>query len=179
MGDPSQPFDSSPEASHAADASAPFQPNIAPQQPQPRQAYDPPYSQPFIPAAQPPAPYQPYTPPPPPPPQYAQNPPVMQMNAPPAPPPWNSPYAVVGTGTFFWLQILFTLPVIGWIFTIIMSFAPRRHNIRHFARAHLILFIIGIVIMVGFYFLLAWVWSALVGSVQDLFDGIFGYGWYW
>ena len=38
--------------------------------------------------------------------------------------------AVVTTGAFFGLNLLFSLPAIGWIICLIMSFAPKNKNIK-------------------------------------------------
>ena len=46
--------------------------------------------------------------------------------------------AVVTTGAFFGLNLLFSLPAIGWIICLIMAFAPKNKNIKNFARSKLI-----------------------------------------
>ena len=53
---------------------------------------------------------------------------------------------VVGTGAYFWLMLLFAIPIIGQIACLIMAFAPKNKNIKHFARAQLIWMVIGIII---------------------------------
>ena len=53
---------------------------------------------------------------------------------------------VVGTGAYFRLMLLFAIPIIGQIACIIMAFAPKNKNIKHFARAMLIWTVIGIII---------------------------------
>lgn len=55
---------------------------------------------------------------------------------------------VVGTGAFFGLEFLFTLPIIGFICTIIFSFAPKNQSLKHYARAKMIWAIIGLVLSV-------------------------------
>lgn len=52
----------------------------------------------------------------------------------------------VGTGTFFGLMFLFSLPILGWLICVIMAFVPQNRNIRNFARAMLIWLIIALVI---------------------------------
>ena len=54
--------------------------------------------------------------------------------------------AVVTTGAFFGLNLLFSLPAIGWIICIIMSFAPKNKNIKNFARSKLIWILIAIIL---------------------------------
>lgn len=65
-------------------------------------------------------------------------------------------YAVASTSSFFWLSLLFAIPVIGFICSIIFNFASKNLNTKHYARsvmlwnivaiaAALILTLIGIV----------------------------------
>ena len=80
--------------------------------------------------------------------------PVPQRPAPPAPQyvPISQPKAeipadkTVSTGTFFGLMFLFSLPILGWLICLIMAFASKNKNIKHFARAMLIWLIIALVI---------------------------------
>lgn len=58
----------------------------------------------------------------------------------------EDPNKVVGTGAFFGMMLLFSIPVIGWIVCLVMAFAPKNENIRHFARANLIWLIIALLI---------------------------------
>lgn len=61
--------------------------------------------------------------------------PSQTTYAPPAP---DLTSKVVGTGAYFGLMLLFALPVIGFIACIIMAFAPKNNNIKHYARPTLI-----------------------------------------
>ena len=54
--------------------------------------------------------------------------------------------AVVTTGAFFGLNLLFSLPAIGWIICLIMAFAPKNKNIKNFARSKLIWILIAIIL---------------------------------
>ena len=54
----------------------------------------------------------------------------------------QDPPATVGVGSFFGLNILFNLPFIGFIFVIVMSFAPKNNTLKNFARSYLIWHII-------------------------------------
>ena len=80
--------------------------------------------------------------------------PVPQRTAPPAPQyvPVSQPKAeipadkTVSTGTFFGLMFLFSLPILGWLICLIMAFASKNKNIKHFARTMLIWLIIALVI---------------------------------
>jgi len=53
---------------------------------------------------------------------------------------------VVGTGTFFGLEFLFALPLVGFLCCIIFSFAPKNRNLKHYARGKLIWTAIGLVL---------------------------------
>ena len=80
--------------------------------------------------------------------------PVPQPAAPPAPQYTPAPQAkaeipadkTVSTGTFFGLMFLFSLPILGWLICLIMAFASKNKNIKHFARAMLIWLIIAMVV---------------------------------
>lgn len=49
---------------------------------------------------------------------------------------------------YFWLEILFAIPVIGFIFLIVFSISKSNINRRNFARSHFCLAIITIIIVV-------------------------------
>ncbi len=83
---------------------------------------------------------------------------------------------VVGTGTYFGLMPLFALPIIGFIACIIICFAPKNKNLKHFARANLIWAIIGLIIcglLIGGFYLLS---NSLMDYINSLTDGHFS-GW--
>lgn len=81
---------------------------------------------------------------------------------------------VVSTGAFFGLQFLFGIPVIGWLVCLIMAFAPKNKNIKHYARATLIWLIIGLVAAVGLYFMFRWVGGVIMDFINQATDGTFG-----
>ena len=54
--------------------------------------------------------------------------------------------ATVKTSTYFWLMLLFALPLIGILSCIIAAFAPKNRSIRNFAKAILLWTLIGIII---------------------------------
>lgn len=76
----------------------------------------------------------------------------------------------VSTGTFFGLMFLFSLPVLGWLICVIMAFAPKNKNIKHFARAILIWLIIALVVS----FLLGLAINALIGSATAYINEAMG-----
>lgn len=66
-----------------------------------------------------------------------------------------SKFSPLGAWTYFWLEILFSIPVIGFIFAIIFACgAGGNINLRNFARSRfcvlgLVLIIAGIVVAIG------------------------------
>ena len=94
-------------------------------------------------------------------PQYV---PVSQPQAEPA------AEKAVGTGTFFGLIFLFSLPVLGWLICLIMAFTAKNKNIKHFARAMLIWLVIALVIgaLVGLAV------NALINSVTPYLEQAMG-----
>lgn len=69
------------------------------------------------------------------------------FTAAPAPEPFDP---IVGTGTFFGLEFLFALPLVGFLCCIIFSFAPKNRNLKHYARGKLIWTAIGLVLSIIF-----------------------------
>jgi len=103
--------------------------------------------------------------PPPPPYQAAQQRPLYRPAE--IPPPKGSPYTVTSTLGYIGLMILFFIPVIGWIACIIMAFTAKNRGRRNYARAALILAIIGIILTVATYFVFGWIWQTILGYAQD------------
>ena len=56
-------------------------------------------------------------------------------------------YKPVSVSKYFWFGLLSFLPVIGLIFTIITSIAPRNKNVKNFERAILVYYIISIILL--------------------------------
>ncbi len=108
-------------------------------------------------------PKQEFAPPPPPPPQYA--------NPAPAEDPKTKP---VSTGTFFGLEFVYKIPVIGWITCLIMAFAPKNKSLKHYARAKLIWLLIGLAFAVGTFFLVKFVGGFIVDYIGDFVENNFG-----
>lgn len=78
------------------------------------------------------------------------------------------PDQTVSTARFFWFRILFVIPFVGFILSIIMSFAPRNVNFKHFARSYMIMYFIGIgLVLVGLII-------AIAGgaALSDIFRGV-------
>lgn len=102
--------------------------------------------------------------------QPAYAPPAVMQDAKPK----GGRYGVVGTGAFFGLMLLFAIPVIGWIACIVMAFASKNENIKHFARAMLIWLIIAAVLCAAMYFLFAWLGNLLKDLINEATGGQFG-----
>ncbi len=81
--------------------------------------------------------------------------------------------AVVGTGMFFGLQLLFALPLIGWLICLIMTFAPKNKNLKHYARAALIWILIGLLLSVALFFIGKWVGSLAMEYLDQNYGGLF------
>jgi hypothetical protein len=76
----------------------------------------------------------------------------------------NKPISMWG---YFGYQILFSLPVVGWIFVIVLSFASPNVNVRNFARSYFCILIIvavlaGIAMVTGGTLVFAELFSSLL-----------------
>lgn len=132
-------------------APTPVEPTPVPVQPTPVPV------QPVVTPVQPaPAPVQPVVAPV----QYVPVQPVQQMTAAPK-------EEVAGVGRYFWTMLLFTIPVVGFIFSIIFSFAPRNKSFKNFSRAMMIWYIIAIVIAIAIIVLLS-VLGKSIGSALEI-----------
>ena len=80
---------------------------------------------------------------------------------------------VVGTGAYFGLMLLFAIPIIGFIACIIMAFAPKNKNIKHFARAQLIWMVVAIVLIGILVALLSVLTNTLMDFIKESTGGEF------
>ena len=64
------------------------------------------------------------------------------------------------------LQLLFALPIIGWIACIICAFAPENQNVKNYARATLIWLLIAVVLTIIWFVILASAGAAIGGSIR-------------
>ena len=78
---------------------------------------------------------------------------------------------VVGTGAFFGLMLLFAIPIIGFIACIIMAFAPKNKNVKHFARAMLIWAAIALVLSIILTVVLFVMAGSMMSYLGQLIDG--------
>ncbi len=57
-------------------------------------------------------------------------------------------YKPIGMWAYFGYEILFSIPIIGWIFLLVFSFgATKNVNLRNFARSYFCLVIVAIVLI--------------------------------
>ena len=57
-------------------------------------------------------------------------------------------YKPIGMWGYFGYEILFSIPVVGFILLIILSFAPKNKNVKNFARSYFCCLILGLVLTV-------------------------------
>ncbi|MGN1472913.1 MAG: zinc-ribbon domain-containing protein [Eubacteriales bacterium] len=83
---------------------------------------------------------------------------------------------------FFGLELLFSLPLVGWIFCVIMMFAPKNENIKNFARSKLIWVVFWGLLLIGVSIALLINGPAIVDAlarfwensgIKDFFDSFF------
>ncbi|MCD8134178.1 MAG: zinc-ribbon domain-containing protein [Clostridiales bacterium] len=48
---------------------------------------------------------------------------------------------------YFGYEILFAIPIVGWILVIVFSITAKNHNLKNFARSHFCILIIALVIL--------------------------------
>ncbi len=79
-----------------------------------------------------------------------------------------SEYKPISMWGYFGYEILFSLPIVGFICLIIMSFAPSNKNLKNFARSYFCLFIISLVLTVVLVAIaLA---TGAISSLEDIVD---------
>lgn len=58
-------------------------------------------------------------------------------------------YEPISMWGYFGYEILFSLPIIGWILIIVFAFSARNYNLRNFARSQFCLLIIWAVLIIA------------------------------
>lgn len=108
----------------------------------------------------------------------------VQQTAPPIPP---APSPVkeelperskeISTAGYFWLMLLYAIPILGFIAMLIFGLAARNKNLRNHARAHLVWIIVIIVVSVLLYLTIRIAlkaagveidWETLMQNIRDL-----------
>ena len=72
-------------------------------------------------------------------------------------------YRPISMWGYFGYEILFMIPIIGWIFVIVFAISAPNHNLKNFARSQFCLWIIWIVL-----FLI----SAFTGMMAAILQGV-------
>ncbi len=105
----------------------------------------------------------------------------VRQTAPPAPAPAPVPAAEpekrskeISTAGYFWLMLLFAVPVVGFIAMLIFACAVKNKNLRNFARAHVVWVIVVLIIAIALWILarVALKAAGVVIDWQALFDNI-------
>ena len=79
-----------------------------------------------------------------------------------------SEYKPISMWGYFGYEILFSIPIVGFICLIIFSFAPSNKNVKNFARSYFCMLIICLVLTVVIIAILFAVGA--ISSVSDLFS---------
>ena len=106
------------------------------------------------------------------PPQGGQQPYGSQPTAGEEPPPKGSPFRPVSTAGFFFMALLFSVPVIGWAACIYMAVAAKNRNRRSYARSLIVLFVVGAVGVAVLYFAFYWVLQAVIDAAAGVYGRI-------
>ena len=77
----------------------------------------------------------------------------------------------ISTAGYFWLMLLFAIPVIGLIALLIFAFAVKNKNLRNFARAILIWIIVALVLSV-IAFILMKIFGVDLSSVIESIENV-------
>ena len=77
----------------------------------------------------------------------------------------------VSTAKFFWFNVLYSLPFVGFILSVIMSFAAENTNFKNFSRSFMIKYFISI----GISLVIMGSFIAVCVSVGKNFDDIVKY----
>ncbi len=80
-------------------------------------------------------------------------------------------YAPVGTGAFLGFTLLFALPLIGLIACIILAVSAKKISLRNYARAMLILSVIGLILSVVLWLVASWAWEAAMEVLGESLGG--------
>jgi hypothetical protein len=74
--------------------------------------------------------------------------------------------AVIGTGGFIGMMLLFCVPVVGWIACIVMAFSAKNRNRKNFAKAMLVFLIIGLVLSAFVGLAASWAWEVIAENAR-------------
>lgn len=72
-------------------------------------------------------------------------------------------YKPISMWGYFGYQILFTIPIIGWIFVIVFAISAPNYNLKNFARSQFCLWIIWLILLLV---------TALSGALAAMFGNL-------
>ncbi len=75
-------------------------------------------------------------------------------------------YKPLGMWSYFLWQILFAIPIVGFILLIIQALAAKNKNLKNFARSYFCFLIIVIIILV-----IAWAAGGLSNIISNITNG--------
>ncbi|MBR1796545.1 MAG: hypothetical protein IJ757_00800 [Clostridiales bacterium] len=79
-------------------------------------------------------------------------------------------YKPIGMWVYFGYEILFSIPVIGFILLIILAFAPKNYNVKNFARSYFCMMILVLVLTIVLVAIaLA---TGAISSLSDITDSV-------
>lgn len=78
-------------------------------------------------------------------------------------------YKPVAVSTYFWLTVLAAIPVVGFIFSIILSFTGKNRNRKNFMKAIFVWYIIGIILALVAALVVTF---AFPDAMTMIFDGV-------
>ena len=76
-------------------------------------------------------------------------------------------YDVVKTSYYFWMMLLYAIPIIGWLICIITIFATKNKSKKNFSKAILIWLIVGLIFSLIISLVIGWVGNKIKNYILD------------
>lgn len=80
---------------------------------------------------------------------------------------------IVRAGYFFWSMLLYSIPVVGFTVCLISAVAAKNENKKHFAKAVLVWYIVGLVLAVIACLLIGLFGSSVISYLKTTIEGQF------
>ncbi len=77
-------------------------------------------------------------------------------------------YRPLGMWKYFWIEVLLSIPFVGFILTFVFSFAPKNVNMKYFARSRFCIWIFAAIIFAVVAIIAAVTGVGLMGFIQNL-----------
>lgn len=77
-------------------------------------------------------------------------------------------YKPLSTWAYFGYNLLFNIPIIGFILLIIFSFNNNNINRRNFARSYFCLYLLMIILMIIVVISIASVWDSVIAEIEPI-----------